>query len=190
MPAPVLIDSERGIRLCFPKLEDGTEVYEGVRESIPEISPWMGWCHPGYQLEETELWIRQLPDQWKARNHFVFLIRDREGRFVGTCGLSHPNWLHRLANLGYWIRTSATGNGYATAAAQLVASWGFRELELTRIEIMMAVGNRGSLRVAEKAGAVHEGVLRSRLHVAGKILDAHCFSLVPADVAPSRHHGA
>lgn len=190
MPAPVLFDSKTGIHLSFPQPEDGADLFAAVRESISDISRWMDWCHPGYQEEETELWIKQLPDQWKARENFAFIIRDRFNRAVGTCGLSHPNWQHRFANLGYWVRTGETGKGYAPAAAKLVASWGFRELELNRIEIIMAVENKNSRRVAEKTGATYEGILRSRLQVCGGAYDAHSYSLIPTDLAQPSSHGA
>jgi RimJ/RimL family protein N-acetyltransferase len=58
----------------------------------------------------------------------------------------------------------------------------FTQLGLRRIEIVAAVGNVPSQRVAEKAGASREGVLRNRLLINGESLDAVLFSLVPEDV--------
>jgi ribosomal-protein-serine acetyltransferase len=62
-----------------------------------------------------------------------------------------------------------------------VARFGFEELKLNRIEIVVATGNHRSQKVAEKVGAVCEGVLRRRLMVRETIYDAVMFSLVPAD---------
>jgi len=53
---------------------------------------------------------------------------------------------------------------------------------LLRIEIVAAVDNIPSQRVAEKAGARREGVLRNRLFINGESLDAVLFSLVPEDL--------
>ena len=55
-------------------------------------------------------------------------------------------------------------------------------LELNRIEIIAATGNAPSQRVAVKAGAVREGVLRHRIVCREHVYDAVSFSLVPADV--------
>ena len=36
---------------------DRDSLYEAVRESIPQISPWLPWCHEGYALSDTEAFI-------------------------------------------------------------------------------------------------------------------------------------
>ena len=69
----------------------------------------------------------------------------------------HPDY--QFANLGYWVRSSRAGRGVATTATLLTARFGLQTLALQRIEILAAVGNRASQRVAEKAGAKKEGVL-------------------------------
>ena len=88
-----------------------------------------------------------------------------------------------MANLGYWVRTSATGKGIASRATRLVAGFAFEELKLQRVEIMAAVGNIASQRVAEKAGAIREGVLRKRLLNDDRPLDAVLFSLIEEDLS-------
>jgi RimJ/RimL family protein N-acetyltransferase len=70
------------------------------------------------------------------------------------------------------------GRGVAPAAVRLVAEHAFRETDLVRLEIVCAVGNVRSQRVAEKAGAVREGVLRNRLLLPSGPSDAVMFSLV------------
>jgi RimJ/RimL family protein N-acetyltransferase len=67
-------------------------------------------------------------------------------------------------------------------ATRLAARFGFEQLGLQRIEIVAAVGNVPSQRVAEKAGATREGVSRKRLLIHGESLDAVLFSLVPEDL--------
>ena len=79
------------------------------------------------------------------------------------------------------MRSSATGRGIATRAARLAAEFGVRWVNLLRAEIVVAVGNKPSLRVAEKCGAKREGVLRNRLIVRERVLDAVMHSLTPQD---------
>jgi ribosomal-protein-serine acetyltransferase len=92
--------------------------------------------------------------------------------------VNHIDKANRMANLGYWVRTSATGCGVAPSAARLLADWAFRETDLVRLEIVCAVGNVRSQRVAERVGAVREGVLRQRLAIPGGHSDAVMYSLV------------
>jgi len=49
------------------------------------------------------------------------------------------------------------------------------------VEVVVAVGNTTSLRVAEKIGAQREGILRNRIIVRKDILDAVMFSFIPND---------
>ena len=69
----------------------------------------------------------------------------------------------------------------ATQAVKSLAAWAFANTDLIRLEIVVALGNAASLRVAEKAGARREGTLRKRLFFHGVAHDAAMFSLVRGD---------
>ena len=158
-------------------------MYEAIRESIAEISPWLHFAHEGYSLKEARDFLKRCPRNWKKDIDYVFGILDaRDGAYLGTCGLNRMDTENRRANLGYWIRTSRMGLGIAPAATILLARWGFTELNLRRIEILVATGNARSQRVAEKAGAYHEGVLRHRIKIRDRMHDAIMYSLVPGDI--------
>lgn len=163
--------------------EDADALYEAVRESLAELQPWMPWAHPDYSLEESRAWLAARTEMSDAVTEYSFQIRDaRTGGYLGGVGLNKIDKLHRAANLGYWIRTSATGLGVATRAARLIARFGFEQLKLVRIEIVAAVENHASQRVAEKAGAVREAVMRKALLLHGVAHDAVLNSLVEEDI--------
>ncbi len=161
-------------------LEDTAELFAAIYESIDRVSPWLPWCHPNYSIAETEEWLKTRPQLWDRGKQFGFSIRDRSCTIVGGCGLGIlvPNW---SANLGYWIRTGYTGKGYATAATRILAEFGIKELQLKRIEIVASVQNIPSQRVAERAGALKEGVSRNRLEIHGLAHDAVIYSFIPQD---------
>jgi RimJ/RimL family protein N-acetyltransferase len=158
-------------------------LFEAVRESVVELSRWMAWCHPGYAREDSETFVRSRDAEWDKGEHYSFAIFDSgTGLFLGGAGLNFINRPHNLANLGYWVRTSQTGRGVAPTAARLVARFGLIELGFNRIEILTAVGNLASQRVAEKTGARSEGLLRKRLVVHDQTFDALMFSIVREDL--------
>lgn len=158
--------------------EDAQALWEAARESVGEVYPWLAWCHPHYSLAEAEEWVRsRAPLATHGREH-AFAIVSPQGRLLGGCGLNQINPLHRFANLGYWVRSSATRQGVATEAVRQVASFAFAHTDLVRLEIVCAVGNVTSQRVAERAGAVREGVLRRRLVLHGESVDAVMYGLV------------
>ena len=175
--------TEGAITIRPYRADDVSELYQSIRESLAEIGPWMEWAHPNYSLEESAAWVNAREEARANQTEYSFVITDTEsGAFLGAVGLNQFHPTHPIANLGYWVRTSATGRGAASTAARLIARFGFEELHLERIEIVAAVGNHTSQRVAEKTGAQREGVLRKRLMLYGQPHDAVMFSLVAEDL--------
>jgi RimJ/RimL family protein N-acetyltransferase len=164
------------------RLSDTDDTYQAIRESLAELSPWLPFAHKNYSAKESRAWIKQRPGEWEKRRTYDFAIFDaKDGSYLGGCGINRIDYDNLSANLGYWIRTSRTGHGAAPAAARLLAGWGFSELKLNRIEIVVATDNQRSLRVAEKVGARREGIQRNRLIVRDKPHDGMMHSLIPPD---------
>jgi RimJ/RimL family protein N-acetyltransferase len=178
------------LRLYGP--DDVETLFQAVHESWPELSRWLPWCHADYDRDESVAWIESREAAWVNGEEYSFAIADpATGRLLGGCGLNQFDHMRRRANLGYWVRSSETGRGLATMATQLLARFGFEVLRLERIEIVTAIGNQASQRVAEKAGALREGIARRRLRIHGVQHDAVCYSLIPEDfsiVQPVRSH--
>lgn len=160
---------------------DASALYEAARESLTELEPWMPWAHSHYSLDETRIWLKNQVAAFQDHKAFEFAIISDEGRYLGGCGLNQLDRENQRANLGYWVRSSAANRGVATAAVLLVRDWGFLNTGLVRLEIVIAASNIPSQRVAEKAGAVREGMLRSRLLLHGAVHDAVIFSFVRED---------
>ena len=179
-PAFPLWSGSVGIRPFHPW--EAEAFVEAVLESLPELAPWMPWAHADYSVDEAQSWIDDTRGAFESDGKHEFAIVDRSDRLLGGVGLNQRSDLHRTANLGYWVRTSAAGRGVATEAARRAARFGFELLRLQRIEILVVVANVGSLRVAEKVGATREGVLRNRLRIYDQPLDAVMHSLVPGDM--------
>jgi len=162
-------------------MEDIPAAYEATLASVKEIQPFLPWCHPGYTLHELRTWVETQIVQFQAGNDFEFVIVTNEGRLVGGCGLNSIDWDNRRANLGYWVRSLATRRGVAATATRLLARWGFENTKLNRLELIISTKNLASLRVATKAGAMREGILRSRLLLHGETHDAEVFSFIRRD---------
>ena len=168
-----------GLRLGRYRAGDGPALLEAVRESWGEVAPFETWCHEGYTLEEAADHALGWDRAWESGAAYYFAVREEAtGRYLGSCGLCPVEREHGTAGLGFWVRTSATGRGVATSAARLVAGFGFAELGLHRLELMMAVHNAASRRVAEKVGAEYEGTLRRRLTLPAGPTDMAMYALL------------
>ena len=161
-----------------PTPADAGALVEAVRESADELRPWMPWARADYGVDEALAWIDRTTDERERGAAYEFLVTGDDGRILGACGLNRVNREDRLANLGYWIRTSAAGRGLAPEAVRSLTAWGFANTELRRLEIVVAVDNLRSQRVAEKVGAVREGVLKWRLWLYEVPHDAVLYSIV------------
>lgn len=181
MKHPELTDGFITLRRYTKK--DADELFAAVRESLADMKPWLPFVHDDYSIKETRDWLKQRPREWKTSASFDFAITDAgDGTLLGGCGLNNIDKANRLANLGYWVRAGRGRQGIAPAATRLLAEWGLKKMKLKRIEILVAIDNQKSIRVAEKTGAHREGVLRNRLFMNGKPHDAVMFSIVAGEL--------
>lgn len=165
-------------RLRTPVDDDAPGLAAAIRANLDHLRPWMPWATDVYDTADALDWVRGLVDPSEHR----FLIVDDDDQPIGTCGINRIDRLHRTANLGYWLCAEVTGAGHATRATRLVATHGLQLDEVELVSIEMSIRNEASRRVAERAGATYEGVLRSRLLLDGERHDVHMFSFVAGEV--------
>lgn len=169
------------VTIRSPVETDAPMVAAAVQASLDTLRPWMPWATSGYGPEQAVEWITGQLEPGSV----PFVILDDGGVIVGSTGLNMIDRQNLRANLGYWLRPDRTGRGYATAATRMVAAWGFDHLGLQRIEIMMSVENERSRLVAERAGAVYEGIQRGRLRYEDRQHDAHMFAFLASGPRPT-----
>jgi ribosomal-protein-serine acetyltransferase len=135
------------------RLGDEFALYEGISESIAELTRW-GFYHPGFTLEEAAEDVISRIQNWDEGKNYTFLIEALPGPlFLGNCTVEELELERNHAALGWWVRTSRTKKGIATAAARLVAQAAFEDLHLESLSIYTRANNLASRRVAEKIGA-------------------------------------
>jgi RimJ/RimL family protein N-acetyltransferase len=112
-----------------------------------------------------------------------FAVTDAgSGRVLGSIGLRWDT-PDSAAEVGYWIRRDARGRGLMTRAVVLVSQHAF-DAGAARVFLRADPENAASCRVAEKAGFMREGVMRSahwnpRL---GRRQDWAFYSLLPGEL--------
>jgi len=173
---------------CFIRpyrIGDGPLFHAAAIESVRHVQPWMPWCHAGFTLDDANTWVERKVQTFAERAEFEFVMVDAAGVLVGACGLNQIDPANRRANLGYWVRRTSLGRGFATAAVRLLERWAYEHTDLERLELVIAIGNAASIRVVENVGGRREGVLRNRLYLHGAFHDAFMFSLVRRESRPS-----
>ena len=159
------------------RADEGAAIAGAVCESGRQLSRYETWAHAAFTEEEGRDYAAWWDRAWEESNARYFGIW-RNDRYLGSVGLSEISLEHRTAALGFWVRSAEAGRGVATAGATAVVEAGFEHLGLQRIEVMSAVDNVASLRVAEKIGARHEGILRKRQVLEGMPTDCSLSAIV------------
>lgn len=180
---PHSFDTERLTIRC-PLPGDGAAVNAAVVESWAELQPWMPWARTLPTVEETEANIREAHLKFLARTDLrLLLFLKGTPTFVGSSGLHRLNWSVPRFEIGYWLRTSLTGQGYATEAAGAITDFAFDVLAAKRVEIRCDALNGRSAAVARRLGFEYEGTLRfwNRHHLNGELRDEMVFAKVRAE---------
>jgi RimJ/RimL family protein N-acetyltransferase len=184
-PAPIefpvegVTDGE--IRLRLLAEADLEELIAAVQD--PEVPRWTRIPSPYGEAEARE-WLEQGEQMRTGGDGLGTVIVDEEtDELLGGIGLVHVDWEEDRCELGYWLAAQARGRSVMTRAVRLLSRWVFESLPIERISILAAVENAASRTVAERAGFVFEGVLRSYIVFKDGRHDVAVYSLLRHEAA-------
>ena len=176
---PEKVDTER-LTLVAGRAGQGAALNAAVLESLEQLKPWMPWARKVPSLDESETFCRESQAKWIAREMLDFaMVRRADGMLVGRCGLHTIDWSIPRLEVGYWVRTSCNGQGFATEATLALVELARSHLAARRLEITSDARNAASRRVAEKSGFALEGIRRnSRRDNAGELADSCMYARI------------
>ena len=151
---------------------DTAAVHEAVRASLPELAEYLPWA-VNYQRSVTSQFVRDSIGAWASGRAFDFTIRslDDGDRHLGNVSVWFTSRANRIGEVGYWVRSDATGDGVGTEATAQALRIAFEELNMHRVTTRIAVGNIASERIVQKLGLLKEGTLRDEVKVGSRWLD-------------------
>ncbi|HXB20341.1 MAG TPA: GNAT family N-acetyltransferase [Candidatus Solibacter sp.] len=111
--------------------------------------------------EGVEGWIRKNLARYEKDGYGKnAMVLKKSGEVIGDCGCSVQLVEERdQIEIGYNVRRSLWGRGYATEAARACMDYAFHQLGAQRVISMIRPENLSSRRVAEKNGLVCEKVI-------------------------------
>jgi RimJ/RimL family protein N-acetyltransferase len=175
---PEVIESERLILRC-PRAGDGRAVFESAEASRAELNPWMPWSLK-QTFEDAEKYARRAQAEFIMRESLAYLIfRKSDSAHVGNTGLHRIDWDVPRFEIGYWCRTSMSGNGYISESTTTLERFAFDFLKARRVEIRVDDRNEKSWRIPERLGYMLEGVLRNdNLNTSGEVRSTRVYAKV------------
>jgi RimJ/RimL family protein N-acetyltransferase len=166
---------DRDLRLRPPTGADVSAITAACQD--PDLSRFI----PGFPSPYTQDHAREWVDsRSKDEGSRTFLVVDAEtDQLYGAVEVR----LGEIGSIGYWTAADARNRGIATRALKLLATWAVGDGGVKRLELTTHPENVASQRVAEKAGFVREGVLRSHMNFQDGRRDSVMFSLLPGDLS-------
>lgn len=175
----------------FPKLETERLILREVEDkdveqlfeilSDPEVAKF-DYFYPVTSEGEAKEFIERYKIELKDKEEITWgIILKETNKLIGICNFGNFNEEARRAETGYDIIQTEWGKGYATEAIAAIIDYGFNSMNLNRIEGMVTPGNDASVKVLKKLNFVHEGVVRERDLIKGKLEDGIIMSILKRD---------
>lgn len=125
--------------------------------------------------------VREQRRQSKKDSRYVWnIFLKRSGELVGFIDVKPISRIpHQLADIGYFITNCYRGNGYAKEALRKVIPMIFKDLELHRLEAVIDLDNKPSIRLAKSCGMYREGVRKHYWFQNGRWEDQMIFVATP-----------
>lgn len=136
-------------------------------------------------VEEAAAFVAAQQHRLRDGYGYSFVVADAvtdDG--VGSVGLWLRDADQGRASVGYWVVARARRRGAAGQALRAVCRWAFADLGFPRLELYVEPWNLASMRTAERAGFVKEGLLRSWQPTGRSRCDVYLYSLLPGDAEP------
>lgn len=156
-PFPISLRTDR-LTLRQPDDQDARLEHEMILESLDHLWPWFSFrAEPPTLAQRVQLAARQRADAaaGTAATYLVFARDEAVGKV----------WLEvdgPSASMGWYLRASATGHGYATEAVRAMLELAF-DFGVERVEAHTDPDNAPSRALAERAGFVLDEI-RQNVH--------------------------
>ena len=168
------------IRIELLQQQHKEELFELVDNNRGHLRKWLLWVDNRKSAEDFEPIIPIWITNYANNNGFDAGIR-YNGALVGMIGLHFIDWKNKATSIGYFLSEEAQGNGIITKSVSSLVNYLFKDLDLNRIEIQVAVNNLKSISIPQRLGFVQEGIKRDGQWLYDHYEDLITFSLLKSD---------
>ena len=172
------------LRLRKLTMHDAADVFRYSRD--PEVARHVLWdAHR--TIGESRAYLRYMLRKYRNREPASWGIEWKEtGRIIGTIGFMWIQQDNSAAEIGYSLARDFWNRGIMTEALEAVIRYGFRRLNLNRLEAQHETTNPASGAVMRKCRMQKEGTLRQRLYNKGRYVDVDLYAILRRDYNEAR----
>jgi ribosomal-protein-serine acetyltransferase len=179
-PFYLTIDSEIELRVLEEK--DARVFYRLIEQNRNYLREWLPWVDSTRSVEDEQAFIRTTYENYLDNKALTCGVWYR-GQAAGTIGFHLIDWVGRQVEIGYWLAASFQGKGLMTRACKAMVDYAFHSLNLNRVVIRCATGNRRSCAIPQRLGFTQEGVLRQAEWLSDHFVDLIVYSMLVSEWA-------
>lgn len=139
--------------------EVAADLFLLVDKNREHLRPWLPFVDLTLSQEDTKKFLIGCLEKFESKKALDLGIW-YEGKWIGSMGFHTINSSNEWAEIGYWISKEYEGKGLMTLCVRAIIDYGFKELNLHRIQIKCDALNLKSKALPEKLGFKLEGVLK------------------------------
>ena len=163
-------------KLC---MRDAQDIFDYSQD--PLVAKYVLW-EAQTNISEARSYIRFMLRKYRLGEPASWGIEWKENhRIIGTIGFMWIQKDNASAEAGYSLNRQFWNKGIMTEALGGLIDYGFRVMNLNRIEAQHETENPASGAVMRKCGMAKEGTLRQRMMNKGKFVDVDLYAILRKD---------
>lgn len=160
------------------KKDDFSDVHQySTDEEVCRFMPW----GPNSYNDTKKFIARAIRGRKKSDNDFVgehAIILKENNELLGGCGLYIESKRDKEYMIGYCLKKSAWGKGFATELSQALCFVAFKHLDAHRVIATCDCENYRSYHVMEKIGMQREGCFKERCRIKEEWRDEYLYAIL------------
>lgn len=166
-----------GVELRLLEERHARSLFSLTNMNRASLRKWLPWVDDTQNVSDTLDYIRASLKQYAGNDGFQCGIWYR-GELAGNIGYHLFDWRNRRTSIGYWLGEQYRGNGIMTGCVKALTEYALIDLQLNRVEIRCARGNKKSCAIPERLGFTHEGIIRDAEWLYDHFVDHHVYGML------------
>jgi ribosomal-protein-alanine N-acetyltransferase len=164
-------------RFKLRQFRDGDleNIFRGL--SHPEVIRYYGVSYATLESAKSQLTffndleLKETGKWWAITSH-------DDKIFYGAAGLNNRIKEHRKAEIGFWLLQEHWGKGIIKEVVPIICDYGFKQMDLHRIEAIVESENQNSKTVLGILKFTHEGTMRECEIKNGKFISLDIYAML------------
>lgn len=177
----MILQIDENISLRLMELSDAKDIFEAIDSQREYLGKWLPFVELTKELSDSEKYVDSVVNVSKDRFEYIFTIRYND-QFAGLIGFKDTDKQNRRTEIGYWLSERFQKKGIMTKSVDMLCDFAFKILDINRIQIKCAVGNRASNNIPKRLGFTFEGIERDGELLSGNVfVDLKVYSMLKSD---------